>query len=409
MAKAVNSALSAVNWEAKTYIELIGVVGVQESRHVLTAPFGQSRADVAPALEDIGNRYEWTLTPENYKRVLAELDTLKRRLEESRPIHDERHTPEQEAARVAEQNGREQDRAIETRAKDADRDRILADLKTRYPWAKQDGSDHARASANIKRELAQAFPGIRFQVRSDSFSGGDSVDVRWENGPMSAEVEAITGKYQHGSFDGMQDLYEYDHSAFAEAVGTWLGSAKYVQKTREYSEAVLFTTARLLCEAQHIDYKQPEHVYELRNVYHLYGAGDGEDLLTHVYRLLSPLSFPAVFEVVGLKDDPENGHQEPYTLELKAPARTTAAASVEVVTRETDGTLKGHIEKHYHTKHGFDFWLVVLAGRVDGDTFSTLRKLCEAAGGWYSRKWGKCPGGFAFKDEEKAKAFLAAI
>lgn len=68
-----------------------------------------------------------------------------------------------------------------------------------------------------------------------------------------------------------------------------------------------------------------------------------------------------------------------------------------------------HVEKHHHTKHGFDFWLVVSDTRVDEDTYKAIRKRCEALGGWYSRKWGKCPGGYAFKDETVANQFAASL
>lgn len=398
MAKAVNQAWGAVQWEAKTYVELIGVVGGQESRYVLTAPFGESRAEVGEALEDIGNRYEWTLTPENYKRVIAELDTLKRRFEESRPVKDNRRTQAEEAERISEQKAREQDQAIEGRAKRAEYDRHLADLKAKYPWAKQEGSGHARASANIKRELSQAFPGVSFRVRSDSFSMGNSVDVGWTDGPTTKEVEAITSKYQSGHFDGMQDLYEYDQSAFSDAVDNWLGSSKYVQTQRSYSEAVLRTTARLLCEAQHVAYLEPDKVWELQNVRNLYGNGDDRDLLQHVYQLLQVFSFPPQFEIEGVKHNDESG-LHPYTLVLKVPEKTAEATAMG----------SAEIQKHYHTKHGFDFWLVVMADRVDAGRFAELRAKCEAAGGWYSRKWGKCPGGFAFKIEDQAKDFAQTI
>jgi hypothetical protein len=316
MAKAVNEAWGAVSWEGKTHVEVTGVVGQDERRSVLTAMCGDVREDATAGLQDIGDRYEWTLTTENYKRVIAELDTLKRRLQESRPVVDNRRTPAVEVARIEERKAADQDRAIEARAKNADCERITADLQAKYPWAKKTGSDHARAAANIKRELAQAFPGATFKVRSDSFSGGTSVDIDWQDGPTTKEVEAITGKYQYGSFDGMQDLYEYDHSAYTAAVRKWLGSAKYVQTQRNASDAVILTTARLLCEVQRIPYTQPEHLRDLRNVRGLYGVGDGEDLLTHVWRLVQFVSFPPTFEITGLQRDEESGHCEPYTLTL---------------------------------------------------------------------------------------------
>jgi protein-L-isoaspartate O-methyltransferase len=63
------------------------------------------------------------------------------------------------------------------------------------------------------------------------------------------------------------------------------------------------------------------------------------------------------------------------------------------------------IEKHQHTKHGFDMWLVVFPGRLERDDFDRLLSEAKATGGWYSRAWGNTPGGFAFKDERKAQAF----
>lgn len=74
-----------------------------------------------------------------------------------------------------------------------------------------------------------------------------------------------------------------------------------------------------------------------------------------------------------------------------------------------EGGISCHVEKHHHTKHGFDFWLVVSDTRVDEDTYKSIRKRCESLGGWYSRKFGKCPGGYAFKDETVANGFAASL
>lgn len=396
--KAINQAFSAVNWEAKTIVELSGVVG-NEFRSVVTPMFGAARPDATEGLEDIGNRYEWTLTPENYKRVIAELDTLRRRLEESRPVVDNRRTVAEEAERIDQCKAAEQDRAIEARAKSAEVDRIAAELRAQYPWAKQTGSDHARAAANIKRELSLAFPGVTFRVRSESFSGGDSVCAGWDNGPTTKQVDALLGKYERGSFDSMQDLYEYDHSAYGEAARAWLGSAKYVSSSRSYSDDVMRTTARLLCERQGIQYTEPEHLRDLRNVDHLYGDWDHEDLLTHVWRLLQHVEFPQGFTITGLKRDDRPGLADLYTLELSAPAQPEPLPTGH----------KCEVQKHYHTKKECDFWLVVMTDRLAENEFEALRDRCKAAGGWYSRKWGKTPGGFAFDTQEEAETFAATV
>lgn len=70
----------------------------------------------------------------------------------------------------------------------------------------------AEAAKMIRRELKEAFPGIKFTVRSKTYSGGDSVNVSWFNGPTQTDVEDVIKKYQQGHFDGMYDMYEMSNS-----------------------------------------------------------------------------------------------------------------------------------------------------------------------------------------------------
>lgn len=67
------------------------------------------------------------------------------------------------------------------------------------------------------------------------------------------------------------------------------------------------------------------------------------------------------------------------------------------------------IERHTHTKHGFDMFIVTMSERVERETFDSMLATAKGLGGWYSRKWGTTPAGFAFKDEVKAGEFLASI
>lgn len=92
-------------------------------------------------------------------------------------------------------------------------------------------SSQAAAAKAIRAELKAAFPTVKFSVKSESFAGGDAVDISWIDGPTRKEVEAITGKYQYGSFDGMQDLYEYTNRRQD------IPQSKYVQVSRGYSQA----------------------------------------------------------------------------------------------------------------------------------------------------------------------------
>lgn len=90
-------------------------------------------------------------------------------------------------------------------------------------------TDQVAAAKAIRKELKDAFPGVKFSVRSDSFAGGNSVDIRWIDGPKAADVEEITGKYQYGHFNGMIDLYEYSNRRDD------LPQAKYVSANRQLS------------------------------------------------------------------------------------------------------------------------------------------------------------------------------
>jgi hypothetical protein len=138
-------------------------------------------------------------------------------------------------------------------------------------------SDHALAAANIRRELDHAFPGIKFAVRSRSYAGGDSVDIRWELGPTSKQVEAITGKYQEGSFNGMIDLYEYDTDRSWTAKH---GSAKYVFCQRAFADAQQTVEDQLG---------------------QLYQADNTCDLQTSAWRILENSAFPPNAIVTGIE------------------------------------------------------------------------------------------------------------
>lgn len=104
----------------------------------------------------------------------------------------------------------------------------LETVKTskKSPWA--------LGAANIRRELKAAFQNVKFEVRSDSFSGGNSIDIYWTDGPTTEQVQKITSKYEEGSFNGMEDIYEYDRNNVFPDV---FGGAKYVMEQRNNSDA----------------------------------------------------------------------------------------------------------------------------------------------------------------------------
>ena len=107
-------------------------------------------------------------------------------------------------------------------------------MPNRYKHLEKTGKYSGRvlAARNIRTELKRAFPAVKFSVRSDSFSMGNSVDISWTDGPTSKQVEAITNKYESGTFDGMTDCYNYEGTPFKDV----FGESKYVQQSRQISE-----------------------------------------------------------------------------------------------------------------------------------------------------------------------------
>ncbi|MCK5601336.1 hypothetical protein KAR91_05700 [Candidatus Pacearchaeota archaeon] len=88
-----------------------------------------------------------------------------------------------------------------------------------------------QCAVNIRIELKKAFKGIKFSVRSDY----SSVNISWTDGPTSEQVEAIANRYEEGSFNGMEDIYEYNASAFNDV----FGGVKYVFTRRDNSDTAI--------------------------------------------------------------------------------------------------------------------------------------------------------------------------
>jgi hypothetical protein len=213
----------------------------------------------------------------------------------------------------------------EVKAKQAaeQRAKTRAALPSEYPYLiveKAGGpGGHVLAAKNIRLELARAFPGIKFSVRSSSFAGGNDVTVSWTNGPTTKEVKAITGKYQEGHFDGMNDIYEYDRE------GVWcdvFGGAKYVSESRHIDAEGYTAMVKDLCTMNNVPYSPEEWRIQI-------GNGYGETA-THIVNVIEgQTSIPAGAKITGLESIPfaegetcrAGGWHEFYRIKLElAPA-----------------------------------------------------------------------------------------
>ena len=67
----------------------------------------------------------------------------------------------------------------------------------------------AETARLIRKELKAKFPGTKFSVRSETYSGGASINVRYNGaggGPIGEDVDAVAKFFQGGGFDGMIDM-----------------------------------------------------------------------------------------------------------------------------------------------------------------------------------------------------------
>lgn len=100
----------------------------------------------------------------------------------------------------------------------------------------------ALCSKKIKQDLKNAFPNVKFSVKSDNFSGGNSVDITWIDGVTYDMVEKVVKKYQYGNFDGMTDSYNVNNQ------DTSIPQVMFVQCQRSYSNEIIEKTRKALSE-----------------------------------------------------------------------------------------------------------------------------------------------------------------
>lgn len=88
---------------------------------------------------------------------------------------------------------------------------------------------------------------------------------------------------------------------------------------------------------------------------------------------------------------------------------TKAETAPDAVQLDVDAPEGFSISAHTHSKKGFAMFIVEQADRVERGAFMAQLDKAKARKGWYSRKWGSTPAGFAFKDQAQAVAFMGEV
>jgi hypothetical protein len=112
--KDLTKAVSALQWEGRNRDEIYGVIGGQERRSTVAAMMGPVREQVAALDEAIRVKYDHQITSANVRDIIAAYAAAMPEARESRPVDDQRRSPEEDerlmaerAARNAEQNAKQ--------------------------------------------------------------------------------------------------------------------------------------------------------------------------------------------------------------------------------------------------------------------------------------------------------------
>ncbi|RJQ43365.1 MAG: hypothetical protein C4534_08185 [Gaiellales bacterium] len=64
----------------------------------------------------------------------------------------------------------------------------------------------AETAKLLRERLKREFPGVKFSVRSETYSGGASIRVNWTDGPTLKEFDSVAGIFAGRDFDGSIDM-----------------------------------------------------------------------------------------------------------------------------------------------------------------------------------------------------------
>jgi len=71
----------------------------------------------------------------------------------------------------------------------------------------------------VRAALKHAYPDVKFSVRSDKYSMGASIDVKWTDGPSENAVDRVVSAFKGSNFDSMIDL-KTSHTSWLMPDGT---------------------------------------------------------------------------------------------------------------------------------------------------------------------------------------------
>lgn len=103
----------------------------------------------------------------------------------------------------------------------------------------------------VRKILKEAYPMIKFSVRSSTYSMGASIHIEYWGGPTEKEIEDLVGILQGASFDGMTDCKSY-HACYIDGELVRSG-ADFIFINRKFTAAMLKPIADEVCARWQIE------------------------------------------------------------------------------------------------------------------------------------------------------------
>lgn len=104
----------------------------------------------------------------------------------------------------------------------------------------------AETAKLIRAALKEAFPGVKFSVKSSVYSGGASININYENGPTCSQVKSVVSVFEGSYFDGMTD---YKGSNYTSLNGEEVRfGADFVFVNRKYTKAFFEGAVQSICK-----------------------------------------------------------------------------------------------------------------------------------------------------------------
>ena len=118
---------------------------------------------------------------------------------------------------------------------------VLDQPKAAGVYARNEWQPLPEAAKRLRRDLREQWPGVKFSVRSERFSGGNAINVSWTDGPADREVWKFTRPYAYGVASDCGDFTDYKEPELVVAedgeIVQLRRGAKFVQTHRHVSEA----------------------------------------------------------------------------------------------------------------------------------------------------------------------------